>query len=228
MDNGRGPSRARQLSAASLRRDNEVTRRTAIEGDLAASTEPRRAMTATRRLDATATDMRQQRAALPSPTPTAVWKPPMLTPPPAVSRHAPPRGFPTRTIPMLAMCHIHGCRRCSFRCRCWPCAASMDAADQDGTMTTLTINMRAAVFHLATLGFPRRPVFLPSTSSPANNRLALGAGSVKGGAGVRLPGFPVFCAPGYAPPSGGHSPALPPSSATGEDRRQFINDPGSD
>ena len=36
------------------------------------------------------------------------------------------------------------------------------------------------------------------------------------------------CAPGYAPPSGGHSPALPPSSATGEDRRQFITDPGSD
>ena len=92
----------------------------------------------------------------------------------------------------------------------------------------LTINMRAAVFHLATLGFPRRPVFLPSTSPPETNRSALVAGPVKGGAGVRLPGFPVFCAPGYAPPSGGHSPALPPSSATGEDRRQFINDPGSD
>ena len=29
----------------------------------------------------------------------------------------------------------------------------------------------------------------------------------------------LFCAPGYAPPSGGHSPALPPSSATGEERR---------
>merc|ERR1712216_561311 len=96
------------------------------------------------------------------------------------------------------------------------------------TITTLTTNMRAAVFHLATLGLPRRPVFLPSTSPPANNRSALVAGSVKGGAGVRLPGFPVFCAPGYAPPSGGHSPALPPSFATGEDRRQFINDPGSD
>ena len=140
-------------------------------------------------------------------------------------RWTPPTQLP---IPMLARCRIEGRRRCSCRCRCWPCAASMDAADQDGTMTTLTINMRAAVFHLATLGSPRRPVFLPSTSPPETTRSALVAGSVKGGAGVRLPGFPVFCAPGYAPPSGGHSPALPPSSATGEDRRQFINDPGSD
>ena len=62
-------------------------------------------------------------------------------------------------------------------------------------------------------------------ATPCTNSLGE---SVKGGAGVRLPGFPVFCAPGYAPPSGEHSPALPPSSATGEDRRQFINDPGSD
>ena len=114
----------------------------------------------------------------------------------------------TMTIPMLARCRIEGRRRCCCRWRCWPCAASMDADDQDGTMTTLTINMRAAVFHLATLGFPRHLVFLPSTSSPANNRLTLVAGSVKGGAGVRLPGFPVFRAPGYAPPSGGHSPAF--------------------
>ena len=98
----------------------------------------------------------------------------------------------TMTIPMLARCRIEGRRRCCCRCRCWPCAASMDADDQDGTMTTLTTNMRAAVFHLATLGLPRRPVFLPSTSPPANNRSALVAGSVKGGAGVRLPGFPVF------------------------------------
>jgi hypothetical protein len=90
----------------------------------------------------------------------------------------------------------------------------------------LTINMRAAVFHLATLGFPRRPVFLPSTSPPEATRSALVAGSVKGGAGVRLPGFPVFRAPGYAPPSGGHSPASPPSSATGEDRRESITRPG--
>ena len=90
----------------------------------------------------------------------------------------------------------------------------------------LTINMRAAVFHLATLGFPRRPVFLPSTSPPETNRSALVAGSVKGGAGVRLPGFPVFCAPGYAPPSGGHSPASPPSSATGADRRESTTRPG--
>ena len=131
-------------------------------------------------------------------------------------RWTPPMQLP---IPMLARCRIEGRRRCSCRCRCWPCAASMDADDQDGTMTTLTINMRAAVFHLATLGFPRRLVFLPSTSPPETNRSALVAGSVKGGAGVRLPGFPVFCAPGYAPPSGGHSPALPPSSATGEERR---------
>ena len=29
----------------------------------------------------------------------------------------------------------------------------------------------------------------------------------KEGAGVRRPGFLVFSAPGYAPPSGGHSPA---------------------
>ena len=123
---------------------------------------------------------------------------------------------------------LHRSRYSQIFARKPACAASMDAADQDGTMTTLTINMRAAVFHLATLGFPRRPVFLPSTSPPETNRSALVAGPVKGGAGVRLPGFPVFCAPGYAPPSGGHSPALPPSFATGEDRRQFINDPGSD
>ena len=156
------------------------------------------------------------------------WKSSRPTPTPTMPRHAPRRGFLTRTIPMLARSRIEGRRRCCCRCRCWPCAASMDAADQDGTMTTLPINMRAAVFHLATLGFPRRLVFLPSTSPPETNRSALVAGSVKGGAGVRLPGFPVFCAPGYAPPSGGHSPALPPSSATGEDRRQLINDPGSD
>ena len=154
------------------------------------------------------------------------WKSSMLTPTPAMPRHAPCRGFLTMTIPMLARSRVEGRRRCSCRCRCWPCAASMDAADQDGTMTPLTINMRAAVFHLATLGFPRRPVFLPSTSPPETNRFALVARSVKGGAGVRLPGFPVFCAPGYAPPSGGHSPALPPSSATGEERRESTTRPG--
>ena len=85
----------------------------------------------------------------------------------------------TMTIPMLARCRIEGRRRCCCRWRCWPCAASMDADDQDGTMTTLTTNMRAAVFHLATLDFPRRPVFLPSTSPPETNRLALVAGPVK-------------------------------------------------
>ena len=136
------------------------------------------------------------------------WKSSILTPAPTMPRHAQCRGFRTMPIPVLARCRIDGRRRCSCRCRCWPCAASMDAADQDGTMTPLTINMRAAVFHLATLGFPRRPVFLPSTSPPETNRSALVAGPVKGGAGVRLPGFPVFCAPGYAPPSGGHSPAF--------------------
>ena len=133
--------------------------------------------------------------------------------------HSLGRGFLTMTIPMLARCRIEGRRRCSCRCRCWPCATSMDAADQDGTMTTLTINMRAAVFHLATLGFPRRPVFLPSTSPPEATRSALVAGSVKGGAGVRLPGFTVFCAPGYAPPSGRHSPALPPGERERESFR---------
>ena len=120
------------------------------------------------------------------------WKSSRPTPTPTMPRHAPRRGFLTMTIPMLARSRIEGRRRCCCRCRCWPCAASMDAADQDGTMTTLPINMRAAVFHLATLGFPRRLVFLPSTSPPETNRSALVAGSVKGGAGVRLPGFPVF------------------------------------
>ena len=81
------------------------------------------------------------------------------------------------TIPMLARCRIDGCCRCRYQC--WPYAASMDAADPDETLTTLTINMRAAVFRLAPLGFPRRPVFLPSTSPPETNRLALVAGPVK-------------------------------------------------
>ena len=48
------------------------------------------------------------------------------------------------------------------------------------------------MMHPATLGLPRRPVFLPSNSPPETNRAALVAGSVKRGAGVRLPGFPVF------------------------------------
>ena len=53
----------------------------------------------------------------------------MLTPTPAMPRHAPCRGFPTMTIPMLARCRIEGCRRC--RCRCWPGAASMEVVDAD-------------------------------------------------------------------------------------------------
>ena len=75
---------------------------------------------------------------------------------------------------------------------------SLCIVKQDETLTTVTIYMRAAGFHPATLGFPRRPVFLPFTSPPETNRWMLAAGPVKGGAGVRLPGFPVFCAPGYA------------------------------
>ena len=112
MDNGRGPSRARQLTAAPLRCDYEATRRATIEGDLAASTEPRCARTATRSLDATTADLTQQLAVSPRPTPTAVWKWSMLTPTPAMPRHASRQGFPTMTILMLARCRIDECRRC--------------------------------------------------------------------------------------------------------------------
>ena len=41
-------------------------------------------------------------------------------------RWTPPMQMP---IPMLARCRIDGRRRCSCRYRCWPGAASMDAAD---------------------------------------------------------------------------------------------------
>ena len=129
MDNGRGPSRARQLTAASLRRDNEATRRATIEGDLAASTELRCARTATRRLDAMPADLTQQLAVSPRPTPPAVRKWSMLTPSPAMPRHASRQGFPTMTKPMLARCRIDGCRRC--RCRCWPGATSREVVDAD-------------------------------------------------------------------------------------------------
>ena len=152
-----------------------------------------------------AVDLTQQRAVSPRPTPTAHRRVEVVDADAnAMTNAGHAKAYAASRVPDDDdTCRIDGRRRCSCRCRCWPCAASMDAADQDGTMTTLTINMRAAVFHLATLGFPRRPVFLPSTSPPEATRSALVAGSVKGGAGVRLPGFPVFRAPGYAPPSGG-------------------------
>ena len=53
-----------------------------------------------------------------------------------------------------------------------------------------------------------------------------GRGICEGRRWGSTPRFSSFRAPGYAPPSGGHSPASPPSSATGEDRREFINRPG--
>ena len=138
------------------------------------------------------------------------WKSPMPTPTPAMPRHAPCRGFRTMTIPMLARCRIDGRRR-----------SRRDDDDVDD-------QHESGSFSPGDLGPPSAPGF-PAIHQPTGGQpVGASCGICEGRCWGSTPRFSSFCAPGYAPPSGGHSPALPPSSATGEDRRQFINDPGSD
>ena len=122
-------------------------------------------------------------------------------------RWTPPMQLPT---PMLAMCRIDGRRR--------PRRDDDDVADQH----------ESGSFSPGDLGLPSAPGFSAIHQPTGDQPVGAGRGICEGRCWGSTPRFSSFCAPGYAPPSGGHSPALPPSFATGEDRRQFITDPGSD
>ena len=102
------------------------------------------------------------------------WKSSMLTPTPAMPRHAPCRGFRTMTIPMLARCRIDGRRR--------PRRADDDVDDQH----------ESGSFSPGDLGLPSAPGFSAIHQLTGEQPVGAGRGICEGRCWGSTPRFSSF------------------------------------